>query len=214
MVSGITINNGSLEIHGYPLGSSIHSVATPDAEELNRLTIFRSELKRVEYWLAKIEERAIPDLEDSDINHALADAALLAFSRCFDFDHPLKPLRAKEIFKGDGRKQVERLRNVRHKLVAHAEQVVGGVFTLIVQSPEKQAIETLSLNISIPFHALGELECLRQLNIQALNWVSAKHEGLATNIVKWFNGLPLEIRSSAPDFVLKSQSSDPFAPKG
>src|SRR5208283_3235571 len=119
MVQGVRLENGKLVLDGYPDGATVHGVESPEAKELRRLAVFLGELQRVERWLGLIPNDPPQDTSDQTfIFLGLADAALLGFCRCFDLDHPLKPLKKKKIFSLEQRDQLERLRNVRNKLVA------------------------------------------------------------------------------------------------
>jgi hypothetical protein len=210
LVRGVRMENDRFVLDGYPDGAVAHGIDGVLATEFRRLAVFRSELKIVGEWLSRIPVKFPLNSGDQVLFEALADAAIIAFSRCFDSSHPLKPLKAKRIFTIEQRDQLDRLRAVRNKLVAHDEHLTTGVFNLIVKSKELKAIEAVSMILSAPFLALPELRLLRTLSERALAWVDAEHENMAGQIVKAFDAWPLEQRGASLPFSIKFEERDQF----
>lgn len=212
VVRGIRMENGSIVLDGYPEGATVHGIDSPEANELRRLAVFMGELQIVERWLSLIPSDAPQDASDQAFAFAgLADAALLAFCRCFDLDHALKPLK-KKMLSLEQRDELERLRNVPNKLIAHDEQLFNGV-SLIVRSTDLTAIEAVSLNLLTPFVVLPELKALRTLSQFVLDWVKQEHWRVASEIVQAFDVMPAVYRAAAPPFRINIQPKDHFAPK-
>jgi hypothetical protein len=146
MVQGIRMENGGFVLDGYPDGATVHGVEGPAAQELRRLAVFMADLQCVVRWLSLIPGDLPQEPSDQTFAYvALADAALLAFCRCFDVTHALKPLKKKKMLSLEQRDQLKRLENIRNKLVAHDEQPFKGVFSLLVRSRDLTAIEAVSL---------------------------------------------------------------------
>jgi hypothetical protein len=214
VLQGIRFENGNILVDGYPEGATVHGIGGPLAEELRRLSAFRGELQAAARWLALIPNDAPTSPSDqAHIFVGLTDAALLAFCRCFDFDRPLKPLKLKGMLSAEQRDQLERLRAVRNRLIAHDTQVSNGLISLIVMSREKTAIKAVSLSLDIPFLFLPELSILRTLSEFVLDWVKREHGRVATETVRAFNAMPLADRAAAPPFTIKVEGKDHFAPK-
>ena len=214
MVQAVRFENGKLVLDGYPAGATVHGIESPEARELRRLAVFMGELQMVERWLNLIPTDISPDNSDQMFTSVgLADAALIGFCRCFDVGHPLKPLKQKRIFSLEQRDQLDRLKGVRNKLVAHDEQLSNGVFSLIVRSQELTAIEAVSLNLITQFGAMQELNDLRALGQCALNWVKQEHWNIASKIVQGFDAMPAAYRAAAPPFTINVEPKDHFAPK-
>ena len=214
VIRGVRLENEKLLLDGYPDGASVHGVEGPNARELRRFSVFMAELEKVVHWLKLIPvDMAQISMDQSLVFEGLADAALLAFCRCFDSDHPLRPLKQKRMLSLAQRDQLERIRAVRNKLVAHDNQLFNGVFSVIVRSQEYAAIEAVSLNLLTPFVALSELNDLRSLSVEVLNWVKNEHERVATEIVRTYDAWPLAERVAAPPFKINIESKDHFAPK-
>jgi hypothetical protein len=214
LVQGIRMENGQMLLDGYPDGAVVHGIEGPNAKELRRLSVFEAELHKVVGWLKLIPvDLAQINMDESLVFEGLADAALLAFCRCFDSDHPLRPLRQKGMLSLAQRDQLERIRAVRNKLVAHDEQLFNGTFSLIVRSRDFAAIEAVSLNLLTPFVALSELNDLRSLSGVVQNWVKNEHERVATEIVRTYDASPLAERVGAPPCTINVESKDHFAPK-
>ncbi|WOJ89675.1 hypothetical protein RZS28_18135 [Methylocapsa polymorpha] len=200
-------------LDGYPDGATVHGIDSPEAKELRRLAVFMGELQIVERWLSLIPSDAPQDTSDQTFVFAgLADAALLAFCRCFDLNHALRPLK-KKMLSLEQRDELERLQSIRNKLVAHDDQLFNGVFSLIVRSADLTAIEAVSLNLLTPFVALPELKALRALTQFVLEWVKQEHWRVASEIVQAFDAMPAAYRAAAPPFTINVQSKDHFAPK-
>lgn len=213
MVRGLRLEGGQLLLEGYPAGASVHGINLPGALELKRIAVFLGELQVVERWLSLIPTSAPDDTSDETFVYlGLADAALMGLCRCFDSDHPLKPLKRKFLSLSQ-RDDLERLQNIRNKLVAHNEQLGNGVFSLIIRAPDLTAIEAVSLNLFTPFAALAEIEKLRALSRFVLDWVRQEHGRIASEIVEAFNALPAIVRAVAPPFTIDVVSKDHFAPK-
>ncbi len=214
MVQAVRLEDGKLILDGYPEGATVHGIDSPEAKELRRLAVFLGELQRVERWLSLIPNDPPKDASDQTfVFTGLADAALLGFCRCFDLDHPLKPLKKKKMLSPEQRDQLERLRNVRNKPVAHDNQLSNGVFSFIVRSKELTAIEAVSVNFVTPFAVHAELETLRALNQFVLSWVKQEHWNVASKIVQGFDAMPVACRAAAPPFTINVQPKDHFAPK-
>ena len=210
MVSSIRVSEGRIDLAGYPPGSRLHGWSGPGGKELGRLASFMGELELAQRWLNEIPPEIDPNSE-ALVSRALADAALLAFCRCFDFEHPLKPLKPKKVFSPEQRPKLERLRRVRNRSVAHDDQLSTGTFSLVANGPDYNAIEAVSLKLSAPFLSHGvELPALRELNAAALAWVRKEHWRVASEIVSAFNALPLSERMSAPDFTLNIEPKDHY----
>lgn len=214
LVGGIRVENGQFLLDGYPEGAAVHGIEGEDAKELRRLAVFMTDIRRVKEWLdiIPIDPAAITN-EQGRIFEGLADAALIAFCRCFDLDHPLKPLKPKRVFSIEQRDQLDRVRAVRNKVVAHDARLFGGIFSLIVRSRDFQAIEAVSMHMGASFVAFAELRDLRSLNKVAFDWITAEHEAVATRIVRNYNASPIGDRISAPPFTINVETKDHFAPK-
>jgi hypothetical protein len=211
VVAGVRFENGQFILDGYPEGATVHGIEGPIPKEFRRLAVFRSEL--LSGWLSRIPRNLDVNSEERSVFEGLADAALIGFCRCFDSDHPLKPLKSKLIFSPEQRDQLDRLKAVRNKLVGHDEQLTTGVYSLIVRSKEQTAIEAVSLLLTVPFVGLAELVVLRGLSEHAFAWVRTETERIATQIVRDFDALPLEQRKAAPPFTINTEQRDLFAPK-
>lgn len=214
MVQGVRMENGQMLLDGYPDGAAVHGIEGPTAKELRRLAGFVVELQKVVDWLKAIPAHlAHVNVEQRLVFEGLADAALIAFCRCFDFDHPLRPLKQKGMLSIEQRDQRVRIRNVRNKLVAHDNQLFNGTFSLIVRSRDFAAIEAVSLSLVTPFVALSELDDLRSLGDVVQNWVKNEHERVATEIVRAYDASPLAERIAAPSFTFNVEPKDHFTPK-
>ena len=148
ILNGIRFQDGGVVLDGYPAGSTAHGIEGEHAHELRRLAVFMSDLRQAQECLALIpvgppEQSSAPLV----LCEALADAALLAFCRCFDKDHPLKPLEPAQVLALTQRSETERLRLVRNKVVAHDDRLFRGVFSLVVQNSDKICIEAVSMNL-------------------------------------------------------------------
>lgn len=212
-MEGVKMENGQIVLDGYPEGTTFHGLTTPLAESLKRLSVFMGELQQVEHWLRLIPEGDPTTGDPAAISAGLADAALIGFCRCFDLNHPLKPLKPKRVFSPEQRDQLDRLKNVRNKLVAHDEQLTHGVFTLIARSRDLTAVEAVSLSLQAPFSVLPDLARLRVLQQIALEWVRQEHWRVATEIVQAFDALPMIDRALAPHFSINVNEKDVYAPK-
>ncbi len=176
MLQGIRMENGNFVLDGYPEGATVHGIEGPAAKELRRLAVFRGELQSVVRWLSLIPGDVPQDASNQAFAFVgLADAALLGFCRCFDLDHALKPLKKKKMLSLDQRDELERLQNIRNKLVAHDNQLFNGVFSLIVRSTDLTAIEAVSINLVTPFVVHSELKALRTLSQFVLDWLKQEH---------------------------------------
>jgi hypothetical protein len=206
----MSLEGSQLTLDGYPEGTTFHGVDSLEAHKLKRLVVFRSYLEQVGGWL-----RLMPSDEElnGDAGHvasALADAALVAFCKCFDVGHKLKPLKAKKVFTPAQRDQLDRLKTIRNKLVAHDENPLNGLFTLVARSGDMRILETVSINLNVPFVFLPELQALRDLHKIALQWVADEHERVASIIVHGCNAMPLEERAAAPPFRIKTEINDVY----
>jgi hypothetical protein len=210
LIRGVRLENGHLMLDGYPVGATAHPMDSPDARDFRRLAAFGFELQEVVYWLDFIPSGA-PN-ESHRTFAALADAALIGFCRCFDPAHPLNPLK-QNMLSLEQRDQLERLRKVRNKLVAHNERLSDLTLSLIVRSKELTAIEVVALDLSVPFICLPEMEMLRNLSRYVLDWVATEREKIASKIVQEFNALPALYRAAAPPVTINIESKDHYAPR-
>lgn len=87
---GVSLIGGIVRPLGYPDAATVHGMQSADADELVRLKAFLKELYLVEQWLNMIPDDFRERPADAMLFSALADAALLAFCRCFDAKRPLK----------------------------------------------------------------------------------------------------------------------------
>jgi len=214
VVSGVRMENGQMLLDGYPNGAAVHGIEGQNATELRRLSVFMADLHKVVDWLKLIPVDPAQIRADKGlVFEGLADAALLAFCRCFDVDHPLRPLRQKGMLSPAQRGQLERIRAVRNKLVAHDDQLFNGTCSLIVRSKDFAAIEAVSLNLLAPFVVHSELNDLRSLSGVVQNWVKNEHERVATEIVRAYDASPLAERIKAPPFKINVELKDHFAPR-
>ena len=210
----VSFQDGKLLISGYINGATVHGIDGLHAKELRRLMVFNCELRKVSQWLSRIPDAQQGlDKDQSDVFSALADAAIVGFCRCFYTKHPLRPLKQKGMLTTDQKRQLQRLINVRHNLVAHDAQLTSGLYSLIVFGPDKSVIEALCLNIVAPFSGLSELDVLRELCSVVLEWVKNEYERVASLIVAEFRAMPESIRASAPAFTIDIlPAEDHFAP--
>ena len=215
MVSSVSlkVTDGRIELLGYPEGATVRGLSSsPQTTELCRLMLFRSDLVRVNEWLG------LAQTTDELHREALCSAALVKFCCCFDGTAGLraKPLRRKDLFKGEDRQTFERLLQIRNKSVAHDEHLYPGEFPLIVLGTECSAIEALVLELSTPFSAMYDVNALRRLASMTLEWVNEEFESVAKEIVDSVNSLPSELRramrDSTPEFKINfSEPEDRFA---
>ncbi len=210
MVMGMSLEGSQLTLEGYAEGTTFHGVDSLEAHELKRLVVFRSYLEQVGSWLRLMSSDAELQGDTGQVVSALADAALVAFFKCFDREHKLKPLKAEEVFTPAQRDQLGRLRTIRNKLVAHDENPLNGLFTLVARSVDMRILETVSISLNVPFAALPELQALRDLHKIALQWVAVEHERVASIIVHGCNAMPLEERAAAPPFSIKTKIEDVY----
>ena len=126
--------NGQFHLEGYPEGATIHGIDGTHADELKRLLLFRGELELVLRWLSIVfaQTSNAPQCGE-ELAAALCDASLVAFIRCFEYKHPLKPLKPRKLFEASDRDNFERLRVIRNKKVAHDNLLTTGTFALLVQ---------------------------------------------------------------------------------
>lgn len=203
MIGKLRVEGGQIILDGYPDGSTVHGIEGIAADELRRLAIFKFELRLVQRLLTKISQSASGTTqEDSDLTIGLSDAALLAFCRCFDFDHPLKPLKSKRIFSPQQRDAFDRLKNIRNWKVGHDKQLTNGTYSLLVLDKKGAAIEAVSLSLQVPFSGMQELEELRTLSQIAMAWVEQEYERVAAQIVRTHNASPALERPAHAGFSI------------
>lgn len=213
MLCSIRFEDGQIKLDGYPKGSSLRGIKSSEAQELCRLFIFRSDLNYVVGWLKAVEaEKLMPEIRE-----ALCTAALVRFCSCFEGTSGLrtKPLKRKRVFSGNDRKVLERLRQIRNKLVAHNEHLYPGEYPLIALDSDATAIEVVVLQLNVPFSAMSDVSDLRRLAEIALGWIVAEFEAVASKIVADINALPVserrEQRDTTPEFRIEiGQSEDRF----
>jgi hypothetical protein len=208
----ILVENGELKILGYEDGATASGISGDLPNQLNRLMLFSSELRSVLRWLdlrTPASSNRSPD--ENDIATALADAALICFLRCYDYEHPLHPLKVKEVLP-NYRSELERLRNIRHQKVAHERLHTTGTYSLLVLRPDFTAIEAVTLQLSAPFEALApDVTLLRKLADASLAWVTQRYEEIATEVVRAHNALPENERRSVGFAINIGSPVDHFA---
>lgn len=206
------IEDGQFKLDGYPEGSVVRGIAGPKPLELCRLVVFRGDLTNVCEWLMAANAEGVPPT----IHEALCAAALVKFCSCFEGTSGLraKPLKRKNIFAPADRAIVERLRQIRNKLVAHNENLYPGEFPLIVLDSDANAIEAVALKLEAPFSVMPEVADLSRLSAIALGWVAAEFEAIATEVVAGINAIPISerrlLRDTTPEFTLNILSEDRF----
>ena len=216
LLRGMRVEDGQFKLDGYPEGSSVRGLSMPQAPELCRLMLFRSDLTRVIEWLSMARELNT----EEPLQEAFCSAALVKFCCCFDGTAGLRsmPLRRKNIFRGEDRQSFERLLLIRNKAVAHDEHLYPGEFPLIVLDERAKALEAVVLQLRAPFSAMQEVEELRRLAKVALDWVMAEFEAIAKEVVDTINSLPEEqrllMRDSTPDVKIQfGEAEDRFVKK-
>lgn len=212
MITGLRMESSGIILDGYPVGTTVHGIDSPEAHALRRMFVFMNELRQVGNWLCLIPADLPTEGDATHVATALADAALITFCRCFDVRHPLKPLKTKKLFTPKQRDQFERLKNIRNKMVAHDDNPSNGVFSLITRSVNMKAVEAVSISLNTPFVVFQDLNSLRILQDVAFKCVAIEHERVATEIVRNFVLAPLSVRASAPPFEIKVDSKDLYAP--
>ena len=206
LVSGARLVDGQFKLDGYPEGSSVRGLNAelPDVRELLRLFLFRSDLTDVVRWLEAAKAQELTQ----DTREALCTAALVRFCCCFEGTSGLrtKPLKQKKVFAGDDRKILERLRQIRNKLVAHDEHLYPGEFPLIVLDAAATAIEAVVFGLRVPFSGMQEADELKRLAETAFGWIVAEFEVVASKVVADINALPAgtrrEMRDTMTDFTI------------
>ncbi|WP_156964519.1 hypothetical protein [Methylocapsa aurea] len=209
MFGGIRFENGSIVLDGYPADATVHGVDGKLSNELKRLSVFGADLLRALNWL----DLATKSNSPNPTEEALDESALLAFCRCFESTngHRLKPLKSKQVFNPDQRAKFERLKLIRNRVVAHDEQLFGGVFVLVVRSVGLTALDVLSLNLSTSFTDFPEKGFLRELVGVACHWVELERTRVMNELKKEFDAKPVEFRAAAPPFKITPIPADPFS---
>jgi len=213
LLRGIRVEDGRIKLDGYPEGASVRGLAVPKAQELCRLMVFRGDLNRVVEWLGAADAEG----RVGAAGEALCAAALVKFCSCFEGTAGLrsKPLKQKNILGSEDRKLLERLRQIRNKMVAHDEHLYPGDYPLLILDSEATAIEAVAFRLHAPFSAMSEVDELRRLAEVALGWVVAEFERVATEIVSDFNANPVDdrcqLRDTTPEFKIEfGQPEDRF----
>jgi hypothetical protein len=214
LLRGMRIEDGRIYLDGYPEGASVCGIGGQKAQELCRLVMFRGDLTAVLECL-----KAADALElQHQIRESLCDAALVRFCSCFEGTSGLraKPLKQKKMFVSQDRKTLEKLRQIRNKLVAHNDHLYPGEFPLIVIDTDATAIEAVALKLDAPFSVMSEVGDLRRFAEIALGWVMAEFEATASAVVSDFNALPISERrrlrdNTTPEFkIVIGQAEDRF----
>jgi hypothetical protein len=210
LLSGFRLEDGQIKLDGYPEGASVRGIGGPKAQELCRVALFRSDLVKTGEWLGLADVEG----QESPFQEALYVAALIKFCSCFEGTSGLraKPLKQKKVFSSDDRKVLERLRQIRNKLVAHDEHLYPGEFPFIILDCEAAAIEAVTLTLSAPFSAMSDVHELRRLAKIAIDWVSTEYESTAAEIVAEINALPASerrrLRDTTPEFRIEIGSAE------
>jgi hypothetical protein len=216
LVQRVRFEDGYFVPEDYPEGTTVHGIDGSGAKELRRLFVFAEELHDVVRWLALIPSDLKVDPTDQTLVFTgLAEAALIAFCRCFDSKskHPFIQLKPKDIFSPEQRAQLKRIKTIRNKLVAHDERLYKSVFSLIILSKERTAIEAKSAHLHVRFLFLPDLNNLRTLSQVVLDWVEKEFRRVEAEIVRYTNAKPLSERAAYPPFPITTEERDFFAPE-
>jgi hypothetical protein len=209
VVQEIRAENGSLVLHGYPEGATVHGIEGPGVATAHRIhgwTTERSPLAQ-----AHSQRRFGGNFRSSFHICRLGWRGIVSILPLLRFGSPFKAFEKESAFSRSERPTWTA--QERQKLVAHDDQGANGVFSLIVRSRDLTAIEAVSLSLPTPFVVLPELKTLRSLSQFVFDWVKKEHGRVAGEIVQAFDMMPAYDRAAAPPFGIKVETKDYFAPK-